>query len=64
MNQPATKDDLLRHEKIMAQIDESMALTAKLKAETDKINKENQYYIAIVTATVVLALVAVVKIFL
>ncbi|MFK5880107.1 MAG: hypothetical protein QM478_11520 [Flavobacteriaceae bacterium] len=53
----ATQEDLDRHNKIQAEI-------GKLMAETSKINKENQWYIAIVTSTVVLAIVAIVKVFL
>lgn len=57
MTTQATKEDLIQHEKIQAEI-------AKLIAETSKINNENKWYPAIVGATVTLAIVAIVKIFL
>ena len=63
MSEPS-KEDLLRHDKILAEIDNLMAQSRKLGAETSKINKENQWYIAIVASTVTLAIVAIVKIFL
>ncbi len=53
----ATKEELAQHEKIQAEI-------AKLIAETSKINSENRWYPAIVGASVTLALVAIVKVFL
>ncbi len=49
--------DIDQHDKIQAEI-------AKLIAETSKINKENQWYLLIVGASVTLAIVAVVKVFL
>ena len=52
-----TEQELDRHEKIQAEI-------AKLIAETAKINRENVFYPSIVGATVTLAIVAVVKLFL
>lgn len=44
--------------------DKVRAEIAKLVAETAKINKENQWYVAIVASTATLAIVAVVKLFL
>jgi len=44
--------------------DKVRAEIAKLIAETAKINKENQWYVAIVTSTATLAIVAVAKLFL
>ncbi len=52
-----TKIEELSHDKIQAEI-------AKLMAETSKINAENRWYPAIVGATVTLAIVAVVKLYL
>ncbi len=57
MTTQATKEELAQHEKIQAEI-------AKLIAETSKINSENRWYPAIVGASVTLALVAIVKVFL
>ena len=57
MTTQATKEELAQHDKIQAEI-------AKLIAETSKINNENKWYPAIVGATITLAIVAVVKIFL
>jgi hypothetical protein len=68
-------EDDLRHEKTMADIARLIAETkkigaqtepevAKLIAETKKISSENQWYPFVVGATVTLAIVAVVKIFL
>lgn len=55
--QSATKEELAQHDKIQAEI-------AKLIAETSKINSENKWYPMIVGASVTLAIVAVVKLFL
>ena len=44
--------------------DKMRAEIAKLIAETGKINKEKDWYVAIVVSTATLAIVAVVKIFL
>ena len=44
--------------------DKMRAEISKLIAETAKINKENQWYVAIVASTATLAIVAVVKLFL
>ena len=55
--QSATKEELAQHDKIQAEI-------AKLIAETSKINSENKWYLMIVGASVTLAIVAVVKLFL
>ncbi len=57
MNTQPTKEELAQHEKIQVEI-------AKLIAETSKINSKNRWYPAIVGASVTLALVAIVKIFL
>lgn len=44
--------------------DKMRAEIAKLLAETAKINKENQWYVAIVASGATLAITAVVKLFL
>ena len=44
--------------------DKARAEIAKLIAETAKINRENQWYPAIVASTATLAIVAIVKLFL
>ncbi len=60
----ANIDENLRHEKIQAEIGNLISNSTKLQAETEKLIRENKYYPAIVGATVTLAIVAVVKIFL
>ena len=63
---PQTKPIMTDQEarKIDVEIANLMATTAKLNAETDKISRENHYYPAIVGASVTLAIVALVKVFL
>ena len=53
----------MQHEMPLAE-QKTYAEIAKLIAETSKINRENRFYPFIVGATVTLAIVAVVKIFL
>lgn len=64
MSTQATKEELAQHEKAQAQHEKIQAEIAKLIAETSKINSENRWYPAIVGASITLALVAIVKIFL
>ncbi len=59
-----TKIEELTHDKIQAEIAKLMAETSKINSETIKINSENRWYPAIVGATVTLAIVAVVKLYL
>lgn len=54
---PTTTETQDNHDKIQAEI-------AKLIAETSQINNQNKWYVAIVTSMIILALVAVVKVFL
>lgn len=62
--QSATKEELDQHERNQAQHEKVQAEIAKLIAETSKINNENKWYPAIVSASVTLAIVAIVKLFL
>lgn len=57
------KNDMTQDQQTIAD-DKVRAEIAKLVAETAKINKENQWYVAIVASTATLAIVAVVKLFL
>ncbi len=58
------QDTQLTHDKIQAEIAKIFVEIEKMRAETTKINSENRYYPIIITATAMLALVAVVKLFL
>jgi uncharacterized membrane protein len=53
-----------RNRKIDAEIANLNALTAKLAAETAKINKENRWYLLVVGSGATLAIVAIAKLFL
>jgi len=67
----ANIDENLRHEKMQAEIvdlqqrvNESIAQTAKINAETIKIGSENRWYPAVIASGATLAIVAVAKLFL
>lgn len=51
-------------EKDLMDLEKTRAEIGKLMAETSKINKENQWYVAVVASGATLAIVAVVKLFL
>ena len=60
-----TQEELtLEDTKVRAEIANLNALTTKLAAETSKINKENQWYVAIVASGATLAIAAIAKLFL
>jgi hypothetical protein len=54
MTTQATKEELAQHEIIQTEI-------AKLIAETSKINSNNRWYPAIISASMTLAIIAVAK---
>jgi len=60
----ANIDENLRHEKISAEISNLISNSAKLQAETSKINTENKWYPAVIASGATLAIVAVAKLFL
>lgn len=60
----ATNMNELTHDKIQAEIAKVFTEIEKMRADTTKLNRENQWYPLVVGSTTTLAIVAVVKIFL
>ena len=61
---PARDSDELFHDKVWAETAKVFVEIEKMRAETAKMQSENQWYPAIVASTVTLAIVAVTKLFL
>ena len=62
-NDMTEAEQTLADDRVRAEIANLNALTSKLAAETSKINKENQWYVAVVASGATLAIVAIVKLF-